>query len=93
LAYFLSSRLIRALDTGTNDDEGIATAKTHTTDPEEARVSENLPAGGNDGGAVTSEGLKLPEMRKRMMRPDKGEEERRQEACGRTRGRKRCGRR
>ena len=56
-------------------------------------MSEKLPAGGNNGGAVTSEGLKLQEVRKRMMRPDKGEEERRQEACGRTRGRKRCGRR
>jgi len=27
LAYFLSLRLIRTLDTGTNDDEGIATAR------------------------------------------------------------------
>ncbi len=38
-----------------------------------------MPAGSDDGGAITSEGLKSSEVRKRMP-PNKGEEERRQVA-------------
>jgi hypothetical protein len=50
-------------------------------------VEGRVPAGGDDGGAITSEGQKSSEVRK-CMRPDKGEEERRQVAYAAGQGEK-----